>query len=416
MIRLRDVLVDSVALLSLCAALTLVFWYERHVSVRKSSQVDPPVKIVETVEEERAPEPPPRELRLAVTTCVDAKNDPQYREEKHVYDEMGHLLEQLGGGYRYTTITLTDLEDAEKIQPYDVIFLACSLHPNHWHDYSAPIRKGIRPGTQSPQFDARLMAHLRENLHNFVQRGGTLYASDFHFEVLFWTFPEFFEGTKLEEFPNGEDQTVQAEVEEEGLRERLGPSLTIRFDRRGWLPAMLHGSGVTTYLSGEFKTVGGGRLRAPLLVKAPVGQGTLFFTSFHNEKQTSQSELDLLKYLVFTTVTAQEAARVERMMVSGGFSPQKSGLLSASPQDPSLHLSYRSREPGHLRFILGFRPEGARLRLTVVGPDGMTVRKEGSSTFDIEVADAAAGEWRYTVTPLTIPYPNYPFTLNVGRR
>ena len=159
-----------------------------------------------------------------------------------------------------------------------------------------------------------------------------------------------------------------------------------------------------------------GRTQAPLLVKAPVGQGTVFFTSFHNEKQNSQSELDLLKYLVFTTVTAREAARVERMMVSGGFSPQKSGLLSASPEDPSLRLTYRSREAGRLRFVLGFRPEGARLRLTVVGPDGKSVHKEGTSTFDIEVADAPAGEWTYTVTPLSVPYPNFPFTLNVGKR
>ena len=173
MSRLRSLLVDCVATLSLFGAMFLVFWYDRHSLPRKAGPVNPP-NVVTTVEEEPAPEPPPKPLRLAVTTCVDARNDPQYNEKQHLYDKMGQLLEQLGGGYRYTTITLTDLEDAGKIQLYDVIFLACSLHPRHWHDYSAPIRKGLRPGTENPQFDAKLMARLRANLHDFVERGGNL--------------------------------------------------------------------------------------------------------------------------------------------------------------------------------------------------------------------------------------------------
>ena len=32
----------------------------------------------------------------------------------------------------------------------------------------------------------------------------------------------------------------------------------------------------------------------------------------------------------------------------------------------------------------------------------------------MRVPDAAAGEWAYTVTPLSIPYPNYPFSLTIG--
>ena len=32
----------------------------------------------------------------------------------------------------------------------------------------------------------------------------------------------------------------------------------------------------------------------------------------------------------------------------------------------------------------------------------------------LKVANAPAGEWRYTVTALRLPFPNFPFTLTVG--
>ena len=71
------------------------------------------------------------------------------------------------------------------------------------------------------------MARLRENLHGFVERGGTLYASDFQFEVLFWLFPDFFHGIKVEDVDCGEQQSVEAKVDERGCAERLGSSLTL---------------------------------------------------------------------------------------------------------------------------------------------------------------------------------------------
>jgi len=49
-----------------------------------------------------------------------------------------------------------------------------------------------------------------------------------------------------------------------------------------------------------------------------------------------------------------------------------------------------------------------------VAPDGAKFAREGTSTFVVEVENAAAGNWRYTVTALSVPYPNFPFTLAVG--
>jgi hypothetical protein len=159
---------------------------------------------------------------------------------------------------------------------------------------------------------------------------------------------------------------------------------------------------------------GGSPITAPLLVKAPFERGTIIFTSFHNEKVNNELETKLLKYLVFAAVTAKETAEAQKTMISGGFSPQKQNLLSASPETPSVTQSYVNAKRGRLRFALSFANQGAHLELTVRGPDGQAYRQEGTTTFMVDVPDAAPGTWSYTVTARRVPYPNFPFTLIIG--
>ena len=69
-----------------------------------------------------------------------------------------------------------------------------------------------------------------------------------------------------------------------------------------------------------------------------------------------------------------------------------------------------------MQFALVFADRGAHLRLTVVAPDGTQLEKEGTKTFTLDVPAAAAGQWRYTVTPITVPYLNFPFSLTIGEK
>ena len=94
---------------------------------------------------------------------------------------------------------------------------------------------------------------------------------------------------------------------------------------------------MTTYLRGRYQPTSGGRRRPPLLVQFPFEAGNVIFTSFHNEAQNSETEMELLRYLVFTTVNAQMDANVQRTMVRGGFSPVERNLLSASGSRPGDH-------------------------------------------------------------------------------
>ena len=154
--------------------------------------------------------------------------------------------------------------------------------------------------------------------------------------------------------------------------------------------------------------------QAPLLVKIPYKEGSIIFTSFHNERQNDEKEIELLKYLVFAAVTARETQAVERTLVQGGFSSKKQNLLSASASTPSVTKTYRNKAKCDLKFVLSFADASATLRLDVTGPDGRTRSNSSRSGFTISVAGAVPGDWTYTVTAEKVPYENFPFSLTIG--
>ena len=173
---------------------------------------------------------------------------------------------------------------------------------------------------------------------------------------------------------------------------------------------------MTTYLRGNYKSQDGTTKSAPLLVKFPLQDGAVVFTSFHNEKQNNEKEMKLLRYLVFSAVTAKVESQVAQTMLRGGFSPAKKNLFSTSSGEPSVTQTYQCTKATDLQFVLGFQNQGANLRLTVVGPNGEHHEKEGTSTLTIDVPAAKDGPWKYTVTAIKVPNANFPFTVTVGHK
>jgi hypothetical protein len=230
---------------------------------------------------------------------------------------------------------------------------------------------------------------VTDNLREFVAHGGTLYASDRHYPMVAEAFRDFAQPSAS----NGKKQALNAEVVDPGLRELIGGELSLSFDQADWFPAAFQGEKVVVYLRGTYEPEDGEARTSPLLVKFPVDDGTVIFTSFHNEKQNNESELKLLRYLVFSAVTAEVETKVRRSMVRGGFSPAKNNLFSASAGAAEASSVHHAAKAGDLQFVLGFENLGAQLKLTVVGPDGAKHEKDGISTFTIDVPGAAAGDW-----------------------
>ena len=324
------------------------------------------------------------------------------------FDDMGRLLDSLGSAYSYRRVKFDELLEKKSLTKYDIVFVTCSGYPDNWLGEAVG---GQRRGGALRQKNEETFEKAKSALRYFVGQGGTLYASDLHFNLIAECFPEFVSPSLL---ARGTAQLVHAEVVDEGLREQIGDTIELDFDQEEWAAAALSGDDVTTYLQGTFITTDGSKKTCPLLVKLPLGNGNVIFTSFHNEKQNSEKEKQLLKYLVFSAVTAEVDAEAARQMSQGGFSATKKNLFSASKEAESVTQIYHNKTIADLQFVLAFSEGGGILELTVIGPDGQEQKKKGSSTITIDAPSAAVGNWTYSITAIEIPSENFPFTITVG--
>jgi hypothetical protein len=376
-------LIDAAVGFALVAALLVVFAVDRFFFAADAETANTLANVTATEEKGRDV----KRLKLAVTPSAISTDFKTMKASK--WDDMGKLLDELGEGYKHDAITMEDACSLNKLSQYDVVFLTCA------------------PGQEE---------QLREVLPAYVAQGGILYASDWRFDAIANAFPR-------EVAPNlkgeGADQELEADIVDAGLRDHLKTDkIHLRFDLREWKTAAFGGPRVKVLLQGRYrKDRTNEMVTAPLMVKFQIGKGTVVFTSFHNEKQNSRIEKELLQYLVYSLVTAGIDAEVNTQMDKGGFTPQRSNLLSTPTSQTTEPKTYTNKNAGGaLRFVLGMRNEGAKLRLNIRSPDGKTYAKVSESTLIVDVADAVAGDWTYTVTAVSLPYANFPFTVTVGEK
>lgn len=146
-----------------------------------------------------------------------------------------------------------------------------------------------------------------QQLASFVQKGGILYASD----LISYQLPSVW--PQIMSFSNDNTScTMEAIVEDIELRQFIGNSITVEFDLGGWskIVAAPDGKVLLRSANGGF----------PIMVEFTIGQGKLFYTSFHNHAQTEEAEKKLLQLLVIKQVasaTKQDFRKtVESMPVS----------------------------------------------------------------------------------------------------
>ncbi len=373
-------LIDAAVAAALFMALLVVFVVDRFVLSRSSAPIENTlyVKVIDVSAKHRN-----KKLKLAVTPTGEFTDT----KKTEKWDDMGKLLNELGDGYRHDELTIQAIAtDLKKLADYDVVFLTCA------------------GGGED---------EIKDALFQYVSGGGILYASDWRFDAVAKAFPDMVAPNLIGE---GVKQQVEADIVDPSLSEALkAKKIHLEFNLGQWKTAAFAGPRVKTLIQGTYiqeKTRQAAV--APLMVKFQVKEGTVIFTSFHNERQNSEMEKKLLQYLVFSLVTAGVDADVNAKME--GFTPQRSNLLSTPGRNQAISKTYESKKSADLRFALGFRNEGAKLRFNIKSPDGKEFTKdcEGSTIF--EVPNAAAGTWTYTTISLHLPYENFPFTMTAAEK
>ncbi|MGQ9705826.1 MAG: carboxypeptidase-like regulatory domain-containing protein [bacterium] len=195
-----------------------------------------------------------------------------------LFDDIGAILKDME--INYTEITDADLEDWDKVSSFYIIFLNCGSET----DYAAE-------------------SEVQENLRNFVKGGGSIYASDYDYEYIEYTWPNAidFYGDDLTDPKIGEgDQHVNGDVVDTELRDYMGKSVVdLYYNLGAWVVIEDVGTGTKTDIQGDIITYEGKLYDKPLLVNFTDDNGKVIYTTFHNEAQVTYDAEKILKYFVF---------------------------------------------------------------------------------------------------------------------
>lgn len=137
-------------------------------------------------------------------------------------------------------------------------------------------------------------------LREFVERGGLLYASDHMDTVIHSAFPDFIKSSHT---GNAGKETI--EVVDKELKAVIGKTVDIEFDLGIWA--------VISKTSGKVLLRMNNQSSTPVMVMKQYGKGHVFFTSFHNHKQTSDKEKMLLQLLLLKQLSVNANLSMNEM-------------------------------------------------------------------------------------------------------
>ncbi|MEZ4318692.1 MAG: carboxypeptidase-like regulatory domain-containing protein [Myxococcota bacterium] len=200
----------------------------------------------------------------------------------HIQEILGHVglaYDEINGVQAASSLSL--LRDPNRMAQYDVLFFNCGMS-DAWLDHDTEVA---------------------QNLRTFVENGGSIYASDWSYYLVEASFRDqnSFAGNDFEPGSAyvGATGTVQANVLDPSMQQLLGSNqAVINYDLDSWA-AMVSADNATTLIEGPYEYYtgdfwGGTETRfAPLASRFQYGQGTVIYTSFHNEQQTT-FDMDLL--------------------------------------------------------------------------------------------------------------------------
>lgn len=228
-------------------------------------------------------------------------DDRAYLVVQGQYDRIEDVLERMG-------LQNVDLHDGipaslnwaealfqtqDIINGYDVVFVNC--------------------GVEELELARGLSANAVRNIRRYVEQGGSLYVSDWAYELVEQAFPEKIDFFGPDDEHDGAQVAIggayQTRVIDADLAAEVGPSMTIDFQFQLGTVVSNVAPDVTIYLETDMqyrKTVNG-QVISDVLPDTPItvgfrhGLGKVIYTSFHQEQGESLDgpEDAVLRYLVF---------------------------------------------------------------------------------------------------------------------
>jgi hypothetical protein len=179
------------------------------------------------------------------------------------------------------------LREPALMAEYDLIFFNCGVSDYDWMAYQTEIAG---------------------NMRSYVDEGGSIYASDWAYYLIEKAFSskiDFYGDDSAYGSPQvGIDGPVSADVLDPVMQALLGgTSADINYDLGMWVVPEAVDSDVEVLLQARVSVLdlwtgyGGVVHDAPIASRFEFGEGRVIFTSFHNEHQTGDTTLDMMRIL-----------------------------------------------------------------------------------------------------------------------
>ncbi len=233
-------------------------------------------------------------------------DDRKYLVVNGTFDKIGNVLERMGLGQSITYAEgvpaigqrWTDevFSNYDELQTYDAVFINC--------------------GVEEGDFISGLPSTIAVNIHRYVQEGGSLYVSDWAYDLVERLYPDKInflgDDTQNSRAEYGVSGAYTADVLEPGLAAYLGAdTINIDFSSSNFALISDIGAGVTTYLRADMdyhvNNSVSTLIDTPITVGFNDGTGRVIFTTFHQESngqgqdETLDGPEDLaMRYIVFS--------------------------------------------------------------------------------------------------------------------
>lgn len=211
------------------------------------------------------------------------------------FDEIQALLDSIGfpqisspdvdsTGYVLYNYYTDILYNPAELAKFDILFLNCSSYETFRTDSTAIT-----------------------NLKNYVQNGGSLYASDWAYDAVETTFPDYIDFYGEDNIAGAAkvgmaESNVEADVMDDRLKEALGKDkIYVNFNLDAWVVIENVSSQTQVWVKADsIHTYSETLYNKPLMVRFGYGNGQVIYTSFHNEAQVTRDMIEILITVIYS--------------------------------------------------------------------------------------------------------------------